>query len=211
MKNSFKKPAKKSVSNKNPVKQNIPKSASTFKRDLSKYMSRNSLQARPQSMPNNIITQNELVLYESDEQNCEELDESHPLVRYENRSLWIDKEFQLECLRNVIELLKRDQNGRFRAALKQQAMQTLNLPVLPSGPNLIPRIIFNAKGEPNFEFYFQSSKSPLDVTEELHHMNHQILEFSLIIYDLIRIDCNINANKSQKQINYRNKRQIQYK
>jgi hypothetical protein len=206
MKNSSKRQAKKFVSNKNLVKQNIPKNASTFKRDLS----RNSLPVRPQSMPNNIIAQNELVLYESDQQNSEELDESHPLVRYENRSLWIDRDFQLECLRNIIELLKRDQSGRFRAALKQQAMQTLNLPVLPSGPNLIPRIIFNSKGEPNFEFYFQSSKSPLDVTEELHHMNHQILEFSLIIYDLIRIDYNINPNKSQKQLNYRNKRQIQY-
>jgi hypothetical protein len=209
MKNSTKRPAKKFVSNKNPVKQNIPKSAPTFKRNLSRSLSRNSQQARPQSMSKNII-QNELVLYENDEQNCEELDESHPLVRYENRSLWIDRDFQLECLRNVIELLKKDQSGRFRAALKQQAMQTLNLPVLPSGPNLIPRIIFNAKGEPNFEFYFQSSKSPLDVTEELHHMNHQILQFSLIIYDLIRIDYNINANKNQRQLNYRNKRQIQY-
>jgi len=193
--------------------QTQTKGASNLKKDLSNYLSKYSLQPKSLSTPaNQLVVQQNLESDDDDDdddEESEELDENHPLVRYENRSFWIDKEYQIQCLKSAIEMVKNDESGLFRAALKQRAMETLNLPVLPSGPNLMPRIIFNQKGEPSFEFYFQSTQSPLHVTEELPNMNQQILELTRILYELIRL--NPISRKNNKQINYKNRPQIQYK
>ena len=136
----------------------------------------------------------------------EELDDSHPLMRYENKNLWTDNDYQKVCLKKTIEMLKNDRSGRFADGLKQRAMETLSLPVLPIGPNIVPTIIFNSKGEPNFEFHFLSPNSPLDVRESLQ-TDDNIIFMSQIIYQTISLQS--NSNNGQKKLIH-NKRQIEF-
>ena len=113
----------------------------------------------------------------------EKLNENHPLMKYKNRKLWSDKEYQISSLKKLIEMMT---NNHFyqKDALKTQALKTIKHPTLPSGLNVIPIIKFNAKGEPKFEFYFSAEDSPLDVQEVLQ-IDNEILILSKTIYECI--------------------------
>ena len=110
----------------------------------------------------------------------EESDENYPLMKYENRNLWSDKDYQILCLRSLIEFLK--DNIPFMEELKTRAMDTLSSCTLPTGPTVFPIIRFNEKCEPNFDFHFLPEDSPLGVREVLQ-IDNEVIVLSKTIYE----------------------------
>ena len=137
-----------------------------------------------------------------------ELDDSHPLVIYDNKILWNDKEYQKSCLKNCIEVLRSDKSNHFRNSLKARALQTLNLGGLPSSPSVCPIIHFNAKGEPNFEFHFLAPNSPQSPSESLQE-DSDVIFMSKTIYDTICFEIN-QQRRNAKRIVYSTKRRIDF-
>ena len=107
----------------------------------------------------------------------EELDESHPIMKYENRILWTDKDFQKDCLKKTIEKLKNDRTSGFANSLKKIAMKTFgqNQAMLPIGTKFVPIIRF---------IPFLGLKSPLDERDDLQ-TDPQIMLMSQTIYESI--------------------------
>ena len=123
------------------VQQMPQKNLFNCRRDLSTSLSKCSLQRR-QSMATTVAPNTALIAqqmreqYESDDDLMDEDTINDPLVRYENRSFWTDKDYQISCLKSAIEMLRNDESGVFKAQLKQRALEALGLPALPSGPNI---------------------------------------------------------------------------
>ena len=136
----------------------------------------------------------------------EELDENHPLMKYENRNYWCDKDYQITCFKQTIQMLKNDRSDRFKDALKLRALQTINLPSLPSGANIVPIIRYNSKGEPHFEFHFLVKDSPLAVRDVIK-VDDQIVFHSQIIYEWITLPS--KPKSCQKRLIY-NRRQLDF-
>ncbi|CAG2118268.1 unnamed protein product, partial [Medioppia subpectinata] len=164
-----------------------------------------SANASKRMVTNIMIAEEESDEESVDSNESEELEENHPLMKYENLNVWSNKDYQIDCLNKTIEMLKNDTNGHFKDALKERVFLALNLPVLPNGSNVTPVIKYNVKGEPNFEFFFGSAQSPLEVRDVLQ-IDYRIIVLSKVIYDWIQLKTN---HKNAKRLSY-SKKQLQF-